>query len=613
MKKLLLSIGLLASFMGRSQSFTTVNVQDSISTDTHWTCDQQYLLKGFVYVTAGATLTIDPGTIVRGDLDTKGALIIERGAKIRSLGTVTKPVVFTSNQPAGSRNYGDWGGVILCGKAPTDWSAGQAQVEGGPRSFYGGTDPSDNSGEIHFTRIEFAGIAFSPNNEVNGLTLCGVGNGTQLDHIQVSYSGDDAFEWFGGTVNAKYLVAVGTWDDDFDTDAGFQGMVQFASILRSPLNADNSGSKGFESDSYLAGTYTGIPADNTKMTRPVFSNITAMGPLVSPTSTAWDPYFVAGAHIRRGSAISIVNSVIAGFPTGVLIDESSASFGSTTANIASNELQFRNNIIAGMPVFPSSTTRKDVVYVKDGARSLTPTNTMADTVTGTPFSPSAGPVSWMYLSGANNKGYTNSSDVRLQNPFNITNPNPVPTSTSPINFNSAHAFNPNNPINYDTTGGYVNYNVPTVAPDFSGSKASDPFFTRTNYVGGFAGTGASTDNWMRQWTNFDPNNTNYEVTCYVAIDPGAVNEINNATFAAKVYPNPAKDLATVAVDVTETATIKVTLSDITGKVVKVAFNGQLNRGMQNIDINTSDLANGVYTVTIASEAKTKTFRLSVIK
>ena len=121
-----------------------------------------------VYVTYGAILTIDSGVIIKGDKNTKGTLIIERGAKIIAKGTKTAPIVFTSNQPAGARAYGDWGGIIICGSAPTNWTAGQAQVEGGPRSFYGGTNPNDNSGVLEFVRIEFPGVAFSPGHEVNG-------------------------------------------------------------------------------------------------------------------------------------------------------------------------------------------------------------------------------------------------------------------------------------------------------------------------------------------------------------------------------------------------------------------------------------------------------------
>src|SRR5215831_2720142 len=140
-RKLLVSafgIVLLLRTFPASAQVPVIDVKDSIASDTHWTCNNQYLLFGYVYVTKGHTLTIDAGTIIKGDKNTKGALIVERGAKIYAIGTPTNPIVFTSNQPAGSRNYGDWGGVILCGYSPTNWATGQGQVEGGPRSLYGG-------------------------------------------------------------------------------------------------------------------------------------------------------------------------------------------------------------------------------------------------------------------------------------------------------------------------------------------------------------------------------------------------------------------------------------------------------------------------------------------
>lgn len=619
---ILLSCMLIASVCRSSATYTTVTVSDSISTNTHWTCDKQYLLKGYVYVTAGATLTIDAGTIIKGDKDTKGALIVERNAKLMAMGTVTSPIVFTSAQDAGNRTYGDWGGVILCGNAPVNWAAGYAQVEGGPRSLYGGSDPHDNSGELHYVRIEFAGIAFSPNNEVNGLTLCGVGDATKVDHIQVSYSGDDAVEFFGGTVNTKYMVALATWDDDFDTDNGYQGKNQFCVVVRDPYAADNSGSKAFESDSYQgnpAPTYSGIPADVSKMTRPVFSNCTIIGPLVSPTSTAWDPQFVAGAQIRRGSALSILNSVFAGWPATLLIDESAAAYGSTVANIGSGELQFKNNIISGTSStggFP-----KDIVFVKDGARSLTPTTSNADsTSTGTDWSVlamEAGPWTWLKDPANHNTVYpTEQTGVRLGNPFNLSNPGLVPTSSSPICFNSAHAFNPNHPINYDTSGGYVNYNVPAVAPDFSSTKASDPFFTVTNYVGAFAGTGTSTDNWMKGWCEFNPNNADYDVTCYVApIDTTtSVANVGNSNFGgAKVFPNPASGNATLLMNVLQTGTVKINVIDMTGKVAMEVYNGVLTSGEQTIDFNTDRLTSGMYIISITSDKRQKTIRFSVVK
>ncbi len=614
MKKLFLLSCIFAASLSRSFAYETVIVKDSISTSTHWTCDKQYLLQGYVYVTAGATLTIDPGCIIKGDKDTKGALIVERNAKIMAMGTAESPIVFTSNQDAGTRTYGDWGGLILCGNAPTNWNAGQAQVEGGPRSFYGGTDPHDNTGELHYVRIEFAGIAFSPNNEVNGLTFCGVGDATKIDHIQVSYSGDDSYEWFGGTVNAKYLVAFRTWDDDFDTDNGFQGKVQFGAIIRDNV-ADLSGSKGFESDSYQSGTYSGMPVDNTKLTRPVFSNITVIGPVTNPGATTIDPNFVAGVHIRRGSSLSLLNSVIAGWPCGLLIDESSSSYGSTAANILSGELQFSNNIICGTGTVGGF--NKDIVFVKDGARSLTPTTAFAaDTVT--PFNPTyAGPISWLYTGSLHNKMYpTEQSSVLLGNPFNLANPNLVPNSTSPIVYNSAHAFNPTKPLNMDTTGGYANYNAPTVYPDFTSTKASDAFFDKTNYIGGFAGTGATSDNWMKGWCEFNPNNADYTGTCYVAPpqDHTGVENIGNGAFAmVSIYPNPANEKATVSFEMKQAADLKITIMDMTGKIVKEVYNGAVTRGEHEVVFSTNDMSSGLYVVSLASNRKVKTLKLNVIK
>ena len=182
-----------------------------------------YLLKGWVYIAKGAELTIEPGTIIKGDKQTKAALIAERGGKLIAKGTASEPIVFTSEEAAGSRKPGDWGGIILCGNARNNQT--DMQIEGGPRTHHGGNDDADNSGVLSYVRIEFAGYPFQKDKEINGLTFGSVGSGTQIDHVQVSYSNDDSFEWFGGTVNCKYLVAYKGWDDDFDTDNGFSGKV----------------------------------------------------------------------------------------------------------------------------------------------------------------------------------------------------------------------------------------------------------------------------------------------------------------------------------------------------------------------------------------------------
>jgi len=317
-----------------------VIVEGEITQNSTWTANHIYLIKGYLYVREGATLTIEAGTLVRGDKETKGSLIIERGARLIAEGTDSNPIVFTSNQPAGSRTYGDWGGVILCGKATINVPGGEAIIEGGPTSMYGGganPDDNDNSGILKYVRIEFPGIPFVPDKEINGLTLGGVGSGTTLDYIQVSYCGDDAFEWFGGTVNAKHLISFRTWDDDFDTDYGYRGMVQYGVALRDPVIADpGSGSNAFESDN------GGQGSDNTPITHPIFSNISVFGPKQDPT-TSINSNYKRALHLRRNTAINVYNSVFTGFPVGLYLDGDK-----TQQNATNGILNFRHNVMAGM-------------------------------------------------------------------------------------------------------------------------------------------------------------------------------------------------------------------------------------------------------------------------
>jgi hypothetical protein len=454
-----------------------------ITSNTTWTASNRYLLKGYVYVRSGATLTIEPGTVILGDKDSKGALIIEPGAKIMAMGTAAKPIVFTSNQPKGSRNYGDWGGVILAGNAPVNSLVNGVKptVEGGPTTQYGGTNAADDSGMMQYVRIEFGGVAFSPNNEVNGLTLCAVGSGTTLDHIQISYSGDDSFEWFGGTVNAKYLVSLRCFDDDFDTDNGYSGKVQFGITLRDPQQADQSGSKAFESDND-ANASTNLP-----QTSAVFSNMTLVGPILNPSAPSYSPQYVAGAHIRRNSSESIMNSVFMGFPTNLLVDGAP-----TASNIAANNARFKNNILAGALVGSNSASgQRSIIYVgpTGGAGSLTPSGTMSSDTTA--WGAAVGPLTWLKASANANRRYVTSDNVQLLNPFNLTAPSFLPRTGSPI-VTVAPATAP-------------------VAPaSFTDSKLADPFFTQVNYIGALADPNAAgATNWLSGWTNFDPQNTDY--------------------------------------------------------------------------------------------------------
>ncbi len=378
---------------------TTTNVSGDITSNTTWTKDKVYLLTGFVYVKNGATLTIEAGTVIRGDKSTKGTLIITRGSKIMAEGTSASPIVFTSNQDTGSRNYGDWGGLVVLGKGKINPTAGTAAVEGGVDNAngdgqYGGTDNADNSGSLKFVRIEFPGIAFMPNSEINGLTLGAVGSGTTLEHIQVSYSGDDSYEWFGGAANAKWLIAFKGWDDDFDTDFGFSGNVQFGVSLRDSAVADQSGSNAFESDN------DGTGSDNSPFSSALFCNMTVIGPKVDATNSI-NTLYKRGAHIRRNTRVSIYNSIITGFPVGLLVDGAKV-----LANLKNNDFQFENNIIAGISKY-------------------------ADTVSTFNADATFDVKAWFNDAKRSNRNLTNSADVNLVDPFNYTAPNFLPKTGSP--------------------------------------------------------------------------------------------------------------------------------------------------------------------------------------
>ena len=308
-----------------------VVLENEITSDMTLKATDNNLLKGFVYVTKGVTLTIEPGTVIKGEKATKGSLIVEPGGKIIAEGTAEKPIVFTSDQAAGSRAYGDWGGLILCGNAPVN--ANEPQIEGGPRT--------DNSGTLKYVRIEFAGYPLEPNKEINGLTCGGVGSGTTLEYIQVSFCGDDSYEWFGGTVNAKHLIAYKGWDDEFDTDYGFQGKLQYLLGVRDPKHADTSKSNGFESDNDANGS------GNEPLTKPIFSNVTLIGPFYGESAGkaeseilyttddaangAKGGQFQAAMHIRRNSSLNVYNSVFTGWPYGLYLQAANA--GATVKNV----------------------------------------------------------------------------------------------------------------------------------------------------------------------------------------------------------------------------------------------------------------------------------------
>lgn len=364
---------------------STVTLAGNITTNITLKSDINYVLDGWVFVKSGATITIEPGTVIKGKPDTKASLVIERGAKIMADGTATKPIVFTSAQPSGQRKAGDWGGLVLCGNAKINVTGGEAEIEGGLGAKYGGTNDNDNSGILRYIRIEFAGYAFQPDKEINGLTFGGVGKGTIVDYVQVSYANDDSFEWFGGNVNCKHLIAYSGLDDEFDTDFGFSGLIQYIVGLRDPQIADISKSNGFESDNDATGSA------NTPTTNPRFANVSLYGPLATPT-TQINSLFQAAMHIRRKSNLEVYNSVFAGWSMGLLMADSKGNAGSGA--------QVKGCILSGMGNNFSGNTAGEQAFFEDASRS--------------------------------NRTIANNTDLKVTNAFNLAAPNFLPQAGSPL-------------------------------------------------------------------------------------------------------------------------------------------------------------------------------------
>ena len=425
-------------------------ISGKITSDRTLKTGNTYKLRGIVYVVDGAKLTIEPGVRIEGEKSSRGTLVITRGTQILANGTTEKPIVFTSDAVTPAR--GDWGGVVILGRAKTNASfngvTGVGEIEGGVNNaeglgLYGGADDNDNSGVLKFVRIEFAGYAFLPDKELNGLTLGAVGRGTLIDHVQVSFAADDSFEWFGGAVDCKYLIAYKGLDDDWDMDNGFSGRVQFGISFRDSMVADVSQSNGFEIDNDAGGT------NNIPQTSAVFSNMTVIGPRAD-LSNSGNSLFRRGIHTRRNSAVSIFNSIIMGWPIGWNLDGSTGSPTDLNYSSATPKAFVSNSILAG-----NSTA---LTY---SASLGSPTGWTTTDLSN-----------YFNRPGGGNNLLTNTNDAGLVSPFKYDNT---------VDWNAGAA------------------SAASLGADFSNSKLSNNFFTVTT----FRGAAGVNDNWFRGWTRFD--------------------------------------------------------------------------------------------------------------
>ncbi len=564
MKKILFLFVFAALFTAISafslqQSAMAMPIDSTTLVDGHYTTNinlvntKQYIIKGFVYMEKNTTITIQPGTIIYGDFNTKGTLIIQRGAQINAQGTASSPIVFTSRRPAGQRATGDWGGVILLGRAGINTVAGadSASIEGLPPevtpAFYGGQprNDADNSGIMRYVRIEFAGINLTgvSGNEINGLTMGGVGSGTTLEYIQASFSGDDSFEWFGGTVNCKHLIAYKGLDDDFDSDNGYRGYNQFMLAIRDSNIADVSKSNGFEIDNNA-----NSPNNfNGPRTQGTYSNLTMIGPKKTLTTTV-NPLFQAGAHLRRNNLTSIYNTIIMGWPSGVRFD--GPGVGAAMLNDSS---RFRSNVIAG------------ALTLGDTANNITSVGFPSATV-------------FINTSSYNNRSFTNNTDLNLANPFGFYTgtPNFRPNAGSPA-----------------LTGGLFTY-----------PNLNNAFFTPVTYVGAFDGT---TD-WTAGWSSWDPQNKDYTV----GITP--ISSVVPASFElSQNFPNPFNPSTKINFALPKNGYTTLNIYSSAGKQVASLVNSTLSAGSYSYEFDASSLSSGVYFYTLTSANFTETKKMFLVK
>lgn len=611
----------------------TKTISGNITSSYTFHNDTIYILDGFVFVKNNSILTIEPGTIVKAIKESRSTLIITMGSKIIADGTKAQPIVFTSNEAAGNRAPGDWGGLVILGRnilnRPADCTtcpgvAVAAALEGNQNAIegdidnangdglYGGTLTNDNSGILRYVRVEFAGVVITTGNEINSITLGAVGNETIMEHIQVTQGNDDAFEWFGGNVNAKYLIAHASVDDDFDSDFGYNGKIQFAIAQRDSFNFDtgtNPTTNSFESDN------DGGPTFANPRTRPIFSNVTLVGPVANgPLEDQGS--FQNGARIRRNSQLSLFNSIVIGYPTGILLDGA----GSTNSYLG-DTLLLKNNIVAGA-LGRNITTNQSASY--DAVRIK-------------------------FMSEGNDT--SNAFSGLLTDPFNYLNPNFAPLAGSNANTGAS----------------------------FSGNEINDDYFTPTTYRGALDGT----NNWTECWSEFDPNNAVYTNT--INFGPSAafttsanelvVNTSNTSTVAiayswnfgdgspvsteaspshtyaangtytitliatnncgadtttfsitvqqvgindifvntASLVPNPTDGISKLDFNLKTSALVSIEVLDISGRVLEVSNKGQMNAGENSILINVAEYAAGTYLVRINANNNSKTIRLAVSK
>lgn len=471
---------------GPVASRPTVIVSADIASDTTWTCDNIYEIDQIRYVNAAsgvATLTIEPGTIIRGEpavytvpgdstspiVELPGALVVTRNGRLVAEGTASAPIVFTSAAPEGSRAPGDWGGLVLLGRGENNFAAGEARLEGlplsaGPRGVHGAlpgeADPAWSCGSLRYLRVEFAGFVLADARELNGITLGSCGTDTRLSHVQVHIGLDDGVEFFGGAADVDHLVITGAQDDSVDWDNGFRGRLQFVAVQQYPGGGLNTDSNGMEADNDATGSAL-LP-----QSEPRFFNVTLIG---TGNGTG-----LAGIRFRRNTLGFVANAIVTGFPEGAVDVDDALTIASAMSLSGLDRLVFRNSIAEQSVLSPPS----GAFWTSD----------------------SDGLVESTHFTGAglgNRETTTGTPPTVLRNPFDRGEPGWVPAAGSAAATGAATPGEaPDTSCEPGCSGGLV----------CRFGTCRDAFYdAAATYVGAFAPGDAVTNDWTRGWITTAPN------------------------------------------------------------------------------------------------------------
>jgi hypothetical protein len=529
-----------------SQTVTITDASLAAGQSYTWTRDNIYLLDGLVYVEEGATLTIEPGTLIQGKQtptsgDNTSALIITRGAKIFANGTPTQPIIFTAegDDPTDFTDLpldatGRWGGLVLLGRASTNRAGNTGQIEGisstETRAVYGGDagaiDDHDNSGVLRYVSIRHGGVGLSANNEINGLTLGAVGDGTTIEFIEVLRNSDDGYEWFGGTVNTRYLVSAFNDDDGFDWDEGFRGKHQFWFVLQAATGGADSGA---EQD---GGT---TPEDGTPFATPMIYNATYIGRGASTGTSN------RALRFRDNSGGFYYNSIFTDFGGGCVSVEDLSSGADSQGRLDAGELGLANNVFFGFGRGNSFAT-----CVQTEASGL-PDNTGALSA---------------YLSAQANVfadpalgGISRSEDGGLD-------PRPA-------------------------AGG--------VAYTAALRPYTDAYFNPVNFAGAFGKY-----NWISDWTFLSA--AGYLNGQNSITDVEQTSEVPTTITLAQNYPNPFNPATTIEFTLDRTQRIRLAVYDLLGREVAVLADGVETAGSYRATFDASNLASGLYLYQLRTES-----------